>query len=329
MRRAILVILLTTFTASARAEAPADAADTYFRQGNGLYKEQRWADARAAYESAWRLEKSHDIAANLGYAEMKLGRFRDAAEHLAFAVKNWPPTGKADKREYAVERLVLAKQQVGALTIRVDTERADVFVDGAIVGASPLEDDVFVEPGSHTVEAKRAGREDAKQVVTVAKGGAQTVALALPPVPPSPPPPPPMPSAQPPPVAPVTAPGPNRAIVVSGAVIGGVGLVVGAGLAIGSAIKGSNADSALTALQRTGQGKVCPTQMAACSAIDSDRRAHDALGKGALGAFVTGGALGLATLGYALAARGPKATGVRLVPTVGVRNAGVVLAGEW
>src|SRR5262249_47545609 len=142
-------------------------------------KEQRWAEARDLYDKAWRLKKTHDIAANLAYVELKLGRFRDAAEHLAFAVKSWPPTGKADKRAYAVADLQNAKREVGTLTIHVTVPRTDVLVDGKLVGQAPIDDDVFVEPGSHTVEAKHAGYSDAKQIVQAAKGSAQTVTLTM------------------------------------------------------------------------------------------------------------------------------------------------------
>jgi hypothetical protein len=330
MKRTTLItgLLLFTVTATARAQTPPDAADTAFRKGNGLYNEQHWDEAHAAYESAWRLKKSHDIAANMAYAEMKLGRYRDAAEHLAFAVRNWPPTGKADKRDYAIERLRLAKQEVGTLTIQVAGPRADVLVDGALVGQAPLDDDVFVEPGSHTVTAKRAGYDDAKQVVQAAKGSAQTVGLTMVA---SPVQVPDVKNTQPPPVV-------DRHPLWPAIVTGGVAVVavgVGAGLTAVASGKGTDTNALGTKL---GSGPVCAGALGTstqCQALMNDATSHDTLNKAALGAFVAGGALALTAAGLgAWSATGPKdtasrKTSVRLAPMLARGAGGVVLVGAW
>ena len=181
---ALAALLAAPAGASAQPAPPAaanapDPADAAFRQGNALYKEQRYAEAKAAFEQAFKLKRSHDIAANLGYAEMKLGQRRDAAEHLAFAVKNWPPTGKAENRESAVHFLGLAKAAVMTLRVVVNVEGATVLVDGKPVGTSPLENDVFVEPGTRTIGARLAGYADAEQAVQATQGGEQKVDLSL------------------------------------------------------------------------------------------------------------------------------------------------------
>jgi hypothetical protein len=328
MRRTLIISLLLLATATANAETPTDAADVLFREGNSHYKEQRWAEARSAYENAWRLKKAHDIAANLAYAEMKLGRWRDAAEHLAFAVKNWPPTGKADKRDYAAERFQIAKQEVGALTIQVDTPRADVLVDGVVVGQSPLGDEVFVEPGSHTVAAKRAGYEDAKQVVQAAKGSAQAVTLALPPAPA-----PPTTGTTAPPTPPPWRPGPALLIPAGALAVGGI--AIGAGLTAAANAKGGQADTLGAKLPPSTCAGTPPAASASdCASLKSTLRTESQLSDGAVASFIVGGAFALTTaaLGVWAGVAPTKAKdrpALRVVPTTSAHGGGLVMVGAW
>jgi hypothetical protein len=328
MRRTLSAALLFLTAATASAQTPADAADVHFREGNAHYKEQRWAEARSAYESAFRLKKAHDIAANLAYAEIKLGRWRDAAEHLAFAVKSWPPTGKADKREVAIERLQLARQEVGTLKIQVDVPRADVLVDGVLVGQAPLADDVFVDPGSHAVEAKRDGYVDAKQAVQAGKGSTQTVTLSLSPAPP-PPPPKTVPSAPPPWRPPL-------ALIIPAGVLAAGGLAAGAGLTVAANSKASEVHTIQGSLEQGGAVYPCAgaATPSSCATLRTTATSQQALSNAAFTSFMVGGAVALVAAGLGVwAGVAPKDTGAKqgvlVTPVVGPGEGGAALAGRW
>src|SRR5262249_54129625 len=133
---------------------------------------------------------------NLGSAELTLGKVRDAAEHFAYCIRTFPATG-SKKQLAAVKRLFDdARRKVGALAIKVGVDGAEVIVDGKPVGRAPLAEEVYVDPGPHTVEAKLAGYDAAKQAVQVPAGPAQSMTLALVATAPSPPTPPgPVPAA--------------------------------------------------------------------------------------------------------------------------------------
>jgi hypothetical protein len=226
-----------------------------------------------------------------------------------------------------------AREHVAALTIEVNVAGAEVLIDGVSAGTSPLADAVFVEPGAHRVEAKHEGYADGVNVVQGAQGATLPVTLTLAPAAPVPParsgdtggtggtgpatPPPPQVQG-----------GPNKAVVISGAVVTGIGLGVGIGLVVAAQAKTSGADTALATLTMPGTATLCQTST--CATINSDRQAHDALAKGAVGAFVTAGAIGVATLGYALLSpKGAQKAGARVVPIVGSREAGVAITGAW
>jgi hypothetical protein len=154
-------------------------ADEYFRQGKAFVKEDRWEDARRAYLAGWQIKRGYDIAGNLGSVELELGLARDAAEHLAYCIKSFPATGTATQLGYIKGRFEEARQKVGALSIQVNVDGAEVFVDGRSIGRSPFTDDIYVEPGARTLETKLPGFAPSKRGITAAKGSWQSVALVL------------------------------------------------------------------------------------------------------------------------------------------------------
>src|SRR5688572_449503 len=52
-----------------------------YTKGNLAAKNERWQEAYEAYAEAWKIKQHFQIAANLGRAELRLGKHRDAAEH--------------------------------------------------------------------------------------------------------------------------------------------------------------------------------------------------------------------------------------------------------
>jgi len=169
---------------SARADTKEEAgenarADEYFRQGKAFVKEDRWEEARRAYLAGYRIKRGYDIAGNLGSVELELGLAREAAEHLAYCIKSFPATGTAAQLAYIKGRFEEARQKVGALSIQVNVDGAEVFIDGRSIGRSPFNDEVYVEPGARTLEVKLGGYSPSKRSIEAARGSWQSVALVL------------------------------------------------------------------------------------------------------------------------------------------------------
>jgi len=150
-----------------------------FREGNALVAQQKWAEAEAKFLAAWELSPTYDVAANLGHTQYRMRKLRDAAEHLAFAVRHWPLVGKREPRDLAATRLEELRKVLASATVKVNAPGAGVFVDGKRVGTSPIDREVFLDPGARTIEARLAGHEDAKQVVEATGGGKLSVELTL------------------------------------------------------------------------------------------------------------------------------------------------------
>ncbi|XXX73943.1 hypothetical protein WMF30_40485 [Sorangium sp. So ce134] len=318
---AIASALVTAAPALALA-APGGAQDEVMtekvrelhKEGNAHYARGDYERARVAYLAAWALQRRLQIAGNLAEAEMKLGRFLEAAEHLAYylreAPKEQPPPPPAEMK--AAEALyAAARAQVGELSIATLENGAEILVDGEVVGVAPLPAPVFVEPGMHTVSARRGNRFGARQV-RIDKGGAASVEVELADgdlgAPMAPPRAKPQDSAAPEPpasAAPERPAGGARLPVVPmviGGALGVVGLGVGVGFTLAANAKGTEIDGPL----RVGDGNrsACyQSRSAACARLGDAVDELDAFTSAAVVGYVVGGAAIAATAGYVLWSR--------------------------
>lgn len=334
----------------ASASAVGQDADQLFQKGKVLYQAGKYREAYDALRGAWASKKSFDIAGNLGTVELVLNMPRDAAEHLAYGIRTFPSTGNKKHLATTKQQFEEARAQVGALTIKVNVEGAEVLIDGKAIGRSPIVDEIFVVPGERTIEVKLAGYETAKQIAKVAKGGSQAMTLSLAPalIPPPPPVasvmasagpavsasasagPPPVPSGSTAPIVPVVAGGPSKPVLITGGVVTGLAVVAGVVFTAMANGKASDADIKLADVVKQRGGSACAQADAiGCVELHDARTAQQTLGSAAAWSFIGAGAVGMATIAYALLA--PKATtsGMVVAPVVTGTQGGLVLGGSF
>jgi hypothetical protein len=328
----VTLLALIALHGTARSQQPeqqsADAArqaDEHFWKGKALLKAGNVRGAYEEYKAAFGLRKSFDAAANLGNLELSLGMPRDAAEHLAFSLRTYAPTGTTPATlERTRQLLAQARAQVATLTIQVNVDGAEVTIDGQVVGRSPIAEEVYVDPGSRTLEARLAAYPTARVTISAEKGASQQVALKL-----DAPAPPPTGSA-------TTTPPPRRSRVpgVVLASVGGAALATGIGLyAGGRAMVASGADERDAILK---VGHACVTGAlnydARCPEVKSTATTANALQKAGVGLMVGAGAAAVGTVIYFVvptSSAGTKSSGLRVMPAVSPGNAGLVLSGSF
>lgn len=311
-----------SFAGPAPADVPSaaasDAAGEFFDKGNTFYRQSHWAEAEVQFQKAWNLKQSFDVAANLGDCELQIGQNREAAEHLAFAIRAFPVSGKTALLGRLRQRFAEAQALVTTLHLQVDVKGAEVTVDGRAVGFAPLADAVFVDPGAHLVEARLDGYAVALARVTAVKGTTQEVTLSLP-------------RKGVEPIVP-RASGPKKALLIGGGVAAGLATVAGVVLTILASSQASDADAKIAEFKTAGLKNPCLTRAADCDAIDSSRGTHDSLANAALASFIGAGVFAVGTLTYGLMAQptDAKATqGLRVLPMVGAAQGGVLVVGSW
>jgi hypothetical protein len=251
------------------------------------------------------------IAGSLGDCELKLGLYREAAQHLAYFLRESP----AERHTAAAKKLYdEARAQVGAIVITVDVPGAEVTVDGKPLGKSPLGSPVFVPPGPYTVEA-RLGTKIVSAAVDAPIGVERTVALSL--------------KASPPPAPPPTTSGPSVGWLIATGVVAAGGLAAGAGLTAAANGKGSE-----VAQFQSGMTSSCFTPSVSsasrCTSLHDATSSRATLSNAAEASFLVGGVFALATAGLGIwSAVLPKGGQVQAAPVVGASQIGLVVQGAW
>jgi hypothetical protein len=186
----LVAVLLTTgsfsfaqglgpMQAPAESEAMTDKARDRYMEGRTLYGQRAWDKAHAAFLAAWSLKKHWQIAGMLGHCEVQLGRHRDAAEHLAFAVRTGSPSANPSELKVLQDQLAEVKRKVGVVSVQVEGQQAEVLMDGRVVGTSPLHDPLFVDPGEYLLKARTTDRTSSEVKVTVGAGSVKEIMLRL------------------------------------------------------------------------------------------------------------------------------------------------------
>ena len=308
---------------AAETKALEDQAGALYLEGVALYKDEKWQEARVAFLAAWRLKKQWQIAGNLTDCELRLGRYREAAEHATYYVRNAPP----ERRERAEAFLKTATAKIATLTVKVVPAGAEVLIDEIAVGRAPLAEPLFIDPGRRRVVARSPGMSDAVEILDLTAGSARSVSLDLK-----------LPGAdssrnQP---RPLPGEGSGKSIPVLAAGFGLGALGIGGGIVFTALAAGKRSDKeTLQAQLMMASPAGCPEQPprgTQCDELDNALSEVDTFTNLSVGAFVVGGAALAGTLVYLLIptsrSESPPVS-VRVVPVVGQSTGGLFVTGHF
>jgi len=293
-------------------------ADRLFEQGVAARKAGKLTEAEALFQKAWALKKTWDIAANLGLAELNLGKLVEGAEHVYFAITELPPSESDTMRENLAKAFAAARPDIAGIDVKCDVDGAEVLVNGTSKGTTPQRRTLMVAPGQVTIEVRKEGYAPERRTLTMQKGGSQQLQIALVKQTPSP---------ERSKVPAVVLGGVSVASLVAGGALFGVSMTAGAELRAG-APRGSDG------------GLLCrktPEPPASTSAQCDGWRAKAAeagtIGNAGIGLFVVGGVAAAgavaAYLFWPAAAPSRAAITWRVTPLVGAHGGGAVLQGSF
>jgi PEGA domain len=298
-------------------EALTETARELFAKGVKAAQAQRWDQCRAAFLAAYAVKPHPQIAGNLSACEVKLGMYRDAAEHVTIFLRAQRPDAPPERRAAADEVLREASAKIAIVRLDVTPSGAEVRLDGRSLGNAPLGLPLFLEPGAHVVEVRQESYVTAKRPVDAQAGSASDLGVALVKV-----------AEPPPPLPPVVV---ERRPLWPALAAGGVAIVAlgaGAGLTVAANAKSND----VTRLQIGASACTAPTasNAAQCATLHSDATSKVTLSNAAASTFLAGGALAVAGAGLGIwAAVGPKTAPVRIVPTGSRDHAAVTVQGVW
>ncbi len=166
---------MDTVTCAPPASPPTRPVAKIYEEAHAEYRKEHYAIAYCGFLEALARERTPQILGNLGRVERKLGKEVDAAGHLSAFLREEIPA--ADRAE-ATRLLAEAKASIGALQIVVTAPGAELYLDGASLGTSPLTGETFVSPGHRKIEA-RLNSASAVREIDVSAGSSRTVLLDL------------------------------------------------------------------------------------------------------------------------------------------------------
>ncbi len=157
--------------------ADADAEENarqHYRQGTAFFDGQRYAEAAAEFEEAYRLYPNVIILYALGQAYEGTLQVHKAIEAYRSYLEGSAPD---DERRADVESRIQLLERLLA-TIHVESNvPAELFVDGEARGQAP--GDVEVSTGRHEITLRAEGYSPAERTVIVAAGTEHTVTFEL------------------------------------------------------------------------------------------------------------------------------------------------------
>jgi tetratricopeptide (TPR) repeat protein len=269
------------------------------------YSKQRWDAARDAYLKAWNLKQHFAIAANLADVEMRLGLYREAAEHWTFYLAHLPAE-RAERRADAEKQLLECRAHLSGVRVSVNIEGTQVVLDNVAIGRSPLPPELWLVPGKHVLAAAQTGYANASREFESAPGESREIALVLKHLPPAR-----SEAGRAPESVSAAESGPSgiqpRTVVLVG---GGVLTLTAVGVGIAYALKatsaGDEADDLRVQTELEGAPKLVlikaqctpppDKRPPACSALARKVDDTDTFRNVSIVAFVAGGVFGVATL---------------------------------
>jgi len=173
-----LSVLTPLYAHPARAQddSMVEVARERFQEGVKFYDAKQYEKARAAFLQAYALKRHPAVLLNLAQSELRSAHETDAAKHFDLYLRENKEASALEKQE-AEKGLTAAKARVGQVDLRIE-DGADIFVDGQPEGRSPLPAPIYVAPGNHTIEARKAG-QTANTQVDAAAGRSTTATLTL------------------------------------------------------------------------------------------------------------------------------------------------------
>jgi hypothetical protein len=298
---------------SAQAAPAGDAAEKHYEAGVGYAKAVKWAEAREEFRQAYEASPKLKSLAGLIKAEIAIGLKAKAATHLVAMLRRRSELDPNTLAE-AEAKLAELRTQIGAATITVNAEGAEVVVDGEVVGRSPIADEVFVEAGPRKFQARKAGLT-AEQSVDVAPGSKPAVALTMTEAA----------GPRPGPGNETVGGGPNKTIVYAGIGVASALAVVGVGTAIGAAV----AEKKSTDDWNGANCNTRPTPSSCYENFNEQENKRFLLGNTAVWTFIGATAVGAGTLAYAIMAKKPEKMSDKQAVWVEPTEGGAVVRGTF
>lgn len=157
--------------------AKADEASQHFKSGVSFYKDRDFTAAMVEFKKAFELLPNYNVLYNIGQTARELKDYAAALNAFDQYLRDGGAKVTAARKKEVQSAIDELKKKVGTLKVTVNVEGAEITVDDAVVGKSPLPEAVVANVGRHKLGATSSGYTPAQRVVDVA--GTEETAVSL------------------------------------------------------------------------------------------------------------------------------------------------------
>jgi len=177
----LVSLLLSRAVSGQPAPTPEEVqqAQARWKEGKAFFDAGNFEAARVAFRQAYTIFPHPAFLQNLGEAELRSGRYVEAARHLAQYL-HLSSSGSPSQRDGAKSSLKKAAEKLASIVVETNADDAEVRVDEEFVGRTPLGGLAwYVEPGKHVVIARKSGFIDGTETVDLSVGASKNVYVRL------------------------------------------------------------------------------------------------------------------------------------------------------
>jgi len=152
-----VLLAATSALAQAKTAPLSDAAakaesERAGKEGERLLAQHDAAGAVSELGKAFNLSKNPRFLLPLGLAFAEAGRPLDALDALGRFLKESPTLPDQKRREIGGKLGVMLDQVAGTVTVEASRQNAQIKLDGRVIGLSPLESPLRLNPGKHELQ---------------------------------------------------------------------------------------------------------------------------------------------------------------------------------
>lgn len=181
MKRSYVAVLMLAGALGIARVATVDAqdADALAAEGSKAFQSGDFKTAHQKYSEAFKVKPAPDIAGNLAQCELELGKKREAAEHLAFAIRLAPLSTKPATKQAMEKALAGLRQELFEIKFAVQPRGVEATIDGGPAFLVSNDNPIFLEPGRHTLTFSLAGHVPETRELEATKAGSRELNVEL------------------------------------------------------------------------------------------------------------------------------------------------------
>ena len=156
-----------------------EKAKTLFLEGVAAFSDEKYPEALTSFKASYELNPNPNVLYNIGMCQRALLDFSSSTATLKkYLEKKGDSIPAKEKGE--IETIISEMEaSLGSLELAVSEEGATILVDSMEVGISPLPSTLELNPGMHTVEARKDGFAGAQKSFTLKSGEKTKLGLEL------------------------------------------------------------------------------------------------------------------------------------------------------